>query len=354
MFLEPIKIDDSKVESEEIDYKKFIVDNDYIDKDLDDFVDGNMVMGYTIGVPCFDDYYVAKKFEFYGVTGKKGKGKTTMEMFKHVAHSIANNLVWVVAFQENADWGMKLNYMNYILGDFAKNVRRDNPDLYLKAKKWVNEHFIFLRVETIKEALETTKAIIEKEGIDVHAVLLDPINSFDSGYYNSGNSHQDMVDTTKKILRHANDVCSVYATQHPTMSGQRQEGDVNSFDAEGGAILNKASFTYAYNRNKGESVNRLSIDNVRNRHTGGNETEADNAVTIYWSPTKIHIGNEERGEIEYDVIGNLKRFYNPLDEVFEEKQPETIPVASLEDAFDLTDNDIKPFELPEDPDTMPF
>ena len=75
---------------------------------------------------------------------------------------------------------------------------------------WVDKHFIFLQVETIKEALETTKYLIEEKQIDVHAVFLDPINSFDSGYYNSGNSYQDMVDTSKKILRHSKDVCSVH------------------------------------------------------------------------------------------------------------------------------------------------
>lgn len=320
-------------DDEVVDYSKFIENSKEIDNELNDFVDGKIAHGYKLGIGCFDDYYVAKKFEFYGIVGKKGRGKTTINMAIQIAHSVANNLIWVVAFQENSSWSMKLNYLNYLLCDFAKDVKKKNFPLYQKALDWIDEHFIFLKVETIKEALETTQYLIEDKGIDVHAVFLDPINSFDSGYYNSGNSYQDMVDTSKKILRHSKEICSVHVSQHPTMSGQRQEEDVNSYQAEGGAILNKASFTYAINRDSGSSQNRISIDNVRNLHTGGNETPQDNPVVLHWSPTEIGLGNLLEGVKEKNIIDGLKRFYNPLDEEFEEKQPEIMPTMTPEDAF---------------------
>ena len=336
-----IIINDLPDEDESIDFSRFIEDGGEIDNELNDFVDGNVAQGFTLGISCFDEYYVAKKFEFYGIVGKKGRGKTTINQAIQVAHSVANDLIWVVAFQENSSWSMKLNYMNYLLCDFAKDVKKNDPDLYKRAMDWLDKHFIFLKVETIKEALETTQYLIEEKEIDVHAVFLDPINSFDSGYYNSGNSYQDMVDTSKKILRHSKEVCSVHVSQHPTMSGQRQEEDVNSFQAEGGAILNKASFTYAINRDSGSFVNRISIDNVRNRHTGGNETPHDNPVTLYWSPTKICLGNLAEGVKERNIVQQLKSFHNPLNEqrynVKEdsfEKEPYSIPVVDAKDAFD--------------------
>ncbi len=331
MKIKPIILKDAEEDVQ--DYSKFLVDNKDVNNDLNDFVDGRIEHGYTLGISCFDEYYVAKKFEFYGIVGKKGRGKTTINQAIQVAHSVANGLIWVVAFQENSAWSMKLNYLNYLLCDFAKDVKKNNLPLYKKALKWVEEHFIFLKVETIKEALETTQYLIEEKDIDVHAVFLDPINSFDSGYYNSGNSYQDMVDTSKKILRHSKDVCSVHVSQHPTMSGQRQEEDVNSFQAEGGAILNKASFTYAINRDSGSSNNRISVDNVRNRHTGGNETSADNPVILNWSPTKIGLGNLVEGVKEQNIIDKLKRIYNPLDEDFGEKEPETMPTIDVQEAF---------------------
>ena len=328
-------IPNENTEVEVVDYSKFIVSNREANNDLNDFLDGKIAYGYTLGIPCFDKYFVAKKFEFYGIVGKKGRGKTTINQAIQVAHSVANNLIWVVAFQENSEWSMKLNYMNYLLCDFAKEVKNNNRPLFDKALQWVDKHFIFLKVETIKEALETTKYLINEKQIDVHAVFLDPINSFDSGYYNSGNSYQDMVDTSKKILRHSKDVCSVHVSQHPTMSGQRQEEDVNSFQAEGGAILNKASFTYAINRDSGSSMNRISVDNVRNRHTGGNETSSDNPVLLHWSPTKIGLGTglgvDDTGIQEHNIIHKLKQFYNPLEE--EIKQTEVIPTATPDEAF---------------------
>ena len=331
MKIKPIILKDAEEDVQ--DYSKFLVDNKDVNNDLNDFVDGRIEHGYTLGISCFDEYYVAKKFEFYGIVGKKGRGKTTINQAIQVAHSVANDLIWVVAFQENSAWSMKLNYLNYLLCDFAKDVKKNNYPVYKKALKWVEEHFIFLKVETIKEALETTQYLIEEKDIDVHAVFLDPINSFDSGYYNSGNSYQDMVDTSKKILRHSKDVCSVHVSQHPTMSGQRQEEDVNSFQAEGGAILNKASFTYAINRDSGSSNNRISVDNVRNRHTGGNETSADNPVILNWSPTKIGLGNLIEGVKEENIIDKLKRIYNPLNEDFGEKEPETLPTIGVQEAF---------------------
>ena len=331
MKIKPIILKDAEEDVQ--DYSKFLVDNKDVNNDLNDFVDGRIEHGYTLGISCFDEYYVAKKFEFYGIVGKKGRGKTTINQAIQVAHSVANDLIWVVAFQENSAWSMKLNYLNYLLCDFAKDVKKNNYPVYKKALKWVEEHFIFLKVETIKEALETTQYLIEEKDIDVHAVFLDPINSFDSGYYNSGNSYQDMVDTSKKILRHSKDVCSVHVSQHPTMSGQRQEEDVNSFQAEGGAILNKASFTYAINRDSGSSNNRISVDNVRNRHTGGNETSADNPVILNWSPTKIGLGNLIEGVKEQNIIHELKKIYNPLNEDFGEKEPETLPTIDVQEAF---------------------
>ncbi len=331
MKIKPIILKDAEEDVQ--DYSKFLVDNKDVNNDLNDFVDGRIEHGYTLGISCFDEYYVAKKFEFYGIVGKKGRGKTTINQAIQVAHSVANDLIWVVAFQENSAWSMKLNYLNYLLCDFAKDVKKNNLPLYKKALKWVEEHFIFLKVETIKEALETTQYLIEEKDIDVHAVFLDPINSFDSGYYNSGNSYRDMVDTSKKILRHSKDVCSVHVSQHPTMSGQRQEEDVNSFQAEGGAILNKASFTYAINRDSGSSNNRISVDNVRNRHTGGNETSADNPVILNWSPTKIGLGNLIEGVKEQNIIHELKKIYNPLNEDFGEKEPETLPTIDVQEAF---------------------
>jgi len=143
-----IIINDLPDEDESIDFSRFIEDGGEIDNELNDFVDGNVAQGFTLGISCFDEYYVAKKFEFYGIVGKKGRGKTTINQAIQVAHSVANDLIWVVAFQENSSWSMKLNYMNYLLCDFAKDVKKNDPDLYKRAMDWLDKHFIFLKIES--------------------------------------------------------------------------------------------------------------------------------------------------------------------------------------------------------------
>lgn len=328
-------------ENEEFDYKKHIVKPEEIDKELDDFITGKIPQGFKIGKPILDDYFVCKKNEFYILTGKKGMGKTTVNQALQVMFSIVNNLVWVVAFQENSHWSMKMNYMNYLLGDYARDIKKANPVLFEKASKWVDEHFIFINVEDIKTATEVVKGLI-KDGTDVHALLLDPINSFRNGWQDTGNGYTDGVVAGMNLLNFSKKYCSVHISQHPTMSGQRQDGAVTSYQAEGGWYLNKASFTYVIHRQKGSNENELIVENVRNKHTGGSETEAENPVVLYWYPTKIDIGNRQQPhEIEYDVIGKLVNFYNPLN--VEQKE---IKNVSPNDAFGLNneeDNDGIPF-----------
>jgi hypothetical protein len=90
------------------------------------------------------------------------------------------------------------------------------------------------------------------------------------------------------------------------------------YSGEGGWYLNKASYTYYINR-RGKNENEFSVDNVRNKQTGGNTTDIENPVVIYWHPTKIDIGYR-MGDTELDVIGQVKRKYNPLNETFKPKK----------------------------------
>ncbi|MBS9774740.1 MAG: hypothetical protein KGV59_06250 [Tenacibaculum sp.] len=324
---------------QEFDYRKFIVSNEKINKEVDDFLTGRIQQGFTIGISELDDYFVCKKNEFYILTGKKGMGKTTINQALQVMHSIANNLIWVVAFQENSYWSMRLNYLNYLIGGFAKDCKNNDPELWKKANKWVDEHFIFIDVEDIKTATEVTKKIIDN-GTDVHALLLDPINSFRNGWQDTGNGYADGVVAGMELLKFSQKYCSVHISQHPNMSGQRQDGAVTSYQGEGGWFLNKASFTYVIHRKKGSNENELIVENVRNKHTGGGETEFENPVVLYWHPTRIDIGMRMMSDstIQTDVIGMLRRIHNPLKEEIRELNKE-LPKSSINDAFGV-DNEV--------------
>ena len=105
---------------EDFDYKSFIVNSNEVNTDLEDFITDRIPQGYKSGIAHLDKHFVMKKNEFYILTGKKGQGKTTVNQALQMLYSIPNDLIWVVAFQENSYWAMKLNYMNYILCDYAK------------------------------------------------------------------------------------------------------------------------------------------------------------------------------------------------------------------------------------------
>ncbi len=304
---EPIKINENQEEPKEnVDYSSFIVKPNEINNDLNDYLTGRVPQGFKTGITAIDEHFVCKKNEFYILTGKKGMGKTTVNQALQIMFSVANGLIWVVAFQENSYWSMKLNYMNYLLGEMANDVRKENPVLFQEASDWIDEHFIFINVEDIKTATEVTKSLIES-GKDIHALLLDPINSFKNGWQDSGNGYSDGVVAGMNLLNFSKEFCSVHISQHPNMSGQRQEGAVTSYQAEGGWFLNKASFTYVLHREKGSSDNELIVENVRNRHTGGSETNPDNPIVLVWSPTKISISYKNGDDRQDNPIGYLVR-----------------------------------------------
>ena len=320
---------DDSFESEEFNYKDFIVNSNSINKDLEDFITGKIPQGFKSGVHTLDNHFVSKKNEFYIVTGKKGQGKTTIYQILQLLFSISNDLIWVVAFQENSSWSMKLNLMNLLLGGFAKEVKTSDLRRYKKASDWLDRHFIFIQVEDIKTATEVCKGLISDK-VDVHGLLLDPINSFKNGWQDTGNGYADGVATSLKLLNFSKEVCSVHITQHPNMSGQRQEGAVSSYQAEGGWFLNKAHNTCAIHRESGSSCNELMVEHVRNKHTGGDQTEGDNPIIIEWSPTSISMFMKLTPKLREDnVIQNLVRKYNIL-EIEEKKE---LPYMSPSDAF---------------------
>jgi len=221
-----------------------------------------------------------------------------------------------------------MNYLGYLLGEYPLNVKKENIELYNKASNWIDDHFIFIDVDDIKTGLEVTKKLIQDKN-NIHAVLLDPINSFMNGYADSGNKYADGVTTAIEILNFTKKWCSVHISQHPTMFNQRKKEAITSYDAEGGWFLNKASYTYVIDRERGTNENKLIIENVRNKLTGGKETDIDNAIILEWSPNKINIYYENGTYREDDVIGRLVREFNPLG-----IEIKNIPEIKVEDAFD--------------------
>ena len=342
-------------EKEEFNCDEFIVNNDKIDKDLGDFLSGNFKKGLGIGVSGFDRYLMLKENQLWASTGKKGDGKTTITQINYLMWGICHGVKCVVAYQENDDWHVKFNLISMLLGMDTKDVKRlysEENLLYYKALDWVNRHYIFIDVKTIKEATQVTKSLIDK-GEKIHTLIIDPANSFLSGFSSTGNERTDQTITAIEVLKFAKNVCSVHVSQHPIISKQRDSGKVTSRDAENGVYLNKAHGTYTINREKGTSTNEIAIDNERTTHMGGGQTHPDSPMIMEWRPNGIDLIID--GEKYFDVIQELRRKYNPLNEVNISNQkefdnsklkdePKEIPKPTITEAFDLTQfKDEEPF-----------
>jgi hypothetical protein len=326
----------------EFDYKKHIVNPESINNTVEQYLRGEIQRGFEIGIKCFDEHFVCKEKSLYALTGKKGKGKTTINKIIQLMQSIVNGLVWVVAFQENSDWGNKVEYLQYFLGEHAKDVKEKKPELYKKASDWIDKHFIYLDVETIEDAIKVTEYLV-KDGVKVHALLLDPVNSFEFGYKDTGSTFSDGVYSSKKVLRWCKKNISIYVSQHPTIRAQREKENVTPFDAEFGFWNNKAHFTWCINRENETNENKIEVFNVREKLTGGSPTSIDEPLIIEWFPTKINI--RKGGEVYENVIQYLVRKHNPLNYDYDylPETKEIIPKASIDDAFGLNNEKDMPF-----------
>ena len=330
-FLETINIED---ENNDFDYKKYIDKKEDVKKRLNDYLTGKIKRGYGIKLPLLDSVIVCKSNEMFACVGKKGRGKTTIQQILFLMWAMVHDLVFVLCLQENENALAFKDLLGYLLGDNPKEVLKNNPELHKKAVEWINNHFVFLKdIDDFKQATEVTEGLI-KSGVKVQALFLDPVNTIDSGWYNTGNTWQDDKKTAKKLLKFAKDVCSLFLSQHPTMTAQRSSEDVTSYNAEGGHFLNKSDFTWVINRDNGSNQNRITVDNVRNKYTGGGITHPDSPLILHWFPYTIDI--EHDGEYEKNIIQKIRKRFNPLKENFEDdfsEEKKELPKINALEAF---------------------
>jgi hypothetical protein len=330
---------------EVFDYKEHLININHLKNKSQRYRQGKEPKGYKMGIPIIDDIIVMKPKEMHACTGKKGRGKTTIQQIFFLCWAMANDLTCVLALQEN-EQSLEVNrFLGYCLGENPNDVEKNNPELFKKVESWFYDHFIFIEVDTLKQAVQVVEGLIEN-GKKVDLLFCDPVNSFESGYSDTGNSHKDDKITAMNMLKFTKK-CSLFVSQHPTMSGQRSEEDVNSYSAEGGYFLNKSHFTWAINRDNGSNFNRISVDNVRNSYTGADVTHKDYPLLIEWGKYSINAVYYEKigyaydfgtPKKEYNIIQQIRKKFNPFEEVFTEDLPNFIeqkptPTASYNEAF---------------------
>ena len=326
---------ENKVSYRLIEAEKRVVSSDDINRQTRDFLEGRIELGMKTGIPVLDRHFVFKKNEFYLLTGSKGYGKSTIHQTLLLMGAISNGLKFMTSFKENSDWSMNLNLMNYLVGGWSKDYLKTNPKMYSVMEAWVSKHFMYVDADSIDELTDTAEAYIEDKGVDIFAVLADPINSYTS---KSGKNSYDVgTDNANKLLKFSMKYASVMISQHPNLSAQRTGDLISSTDGQGGQYYSKASMAYVIHREKGSSANELHIENVRTKATGGEQTDPENPIIINWSPTKIGVSYLDGSERIDDVFKYLIDRHKPFGDTSLIKEDGTqvgaFEPSSLEDTF---------------------
>lgn len=285
------------------DVSKYIYSWDKIDQELDDWFSGRVKLGESTGIEKLDHWFKFKRNALYLCTGKLGRGKTTIQQFMFVMASMVNNWKWLIVCMENSKMDFVENLITFVLKENAADVKRCNRKKYDIAHDFVKAHFNFLTtdVDNIDMLLSVAKEYQKVFPFD--AMFIDPINSIQP----KKGSDWDFttgVGAASKILRFREEVASVFVSQHPIMSKQRESGSPSSADGEGGYFANKADFAFVLDRPSGSNETTMKIDKVRNRKSGGNETDQDNPIVIIYKFHTIHfsVPYYVDGMYRYDYI----------------------------------------------------
>lgn len=297
-----------------IDAEKHVVSSAKINRETRDFLEGKTETGMISGIPILDKHFPFKKKEFYLLTGSKGYGKSTIHQALQLVGSISNDLKFMCSFKENSDWTMDLNIMNYLVGGWSSDFLKDNPKKYAAIEAWVNDHFFYVDVDTIEELLSTATAYIEDKGIDLFAVLADPINSY--SIKGTKNSYDIGTNNANDLLRFSMKYATVMISQHPNLSAQRGGDVVSSSDGQGGQYYSKSSMAYVIHRERGTNRNELHIENVRTKATGGDATEPENPIIIEWTPSKINVCYNDGTDRVNDIFKFLIEKHKPFDSYY--------------------------------------
>lgn len=314
------------------DVSKYIYSWDRIDEELDDWFSGRVKLGLGTGIKKLDHWFKFKQNSLYLCTGKLGRGKTTIQQFLFVMAAMVNDWKWLIVCMENSKMDFAENLISFVLKESASDVRKYDRKKYQIARNFVFEHFQFVtgEVDNIDMLLSVAKEYHKTFPFD--AMFIDPINSIQP----KKGSDWDFttgVGAASKILRFREEVASVFVSQHPIMSKQRESGAPSSADGEGGYFANKADFAFVLDRASGSNETTMKIDKVRNRKSGGNETDQDNPIRIIYNFSTIHIN------VPYQLDGAIHYEYIR----------ETLP--DLDYGDNLKKNDFFDEELPEEQNT---
>lgn len=231
----------------------------------DDVLDGALDIlrnGYksaeTCGIEEFDALLKFKRGEITLCTGIGNHGKSTFELFILLNKSVKDGDKWGVFGPESFPAEEFYHDLTEMLVGANCTPTNEHPvpeDVYLKAYKFVKEHFFYVYPKDISPTPEYIKSrflqLIMKHGVD--GILIDPFNQLANDYGKHGRDDkylETLLSDFKKFATINNIFFRLIA--HPKQLKKNMDGSYDApdvFDLAGGAMWNnKMDNIYVYHR----------------------------------------------------------------------------------------------------------
>jgi hypothetical protein len=268
-----------------VNVNDFLVDEDEMDEEIEDFYEDRRVYGRGIGNENFDHYWKYRDNAFYLIVGGKGQGKSLTVMYLLLLDAIRNNKKYVVALFENTPSSGRNILISFYLDKFAKHVYKDKRLVYEEAKKVIGKHFTFINPNkgdnqlTFYDVIAIAKQLNKDK--DYSGLFVDPINAvkLPNGITNE---YRYLVDVGSEAKRFATNEMSIYISAHPNSNKQREGGAPKDISVEGGGTLpNKADVTATlyrdvYGEDEAKYITDLRVTKVRDKELYGGDENLDN------------------------------------------------------------------------------
>lgn len=315
---------------------EYIEDNDVLDEYIDKVMNDTLPMGMKTGILELDEYFRYKLRSFVIINGMDNVGKTTVFLYMALLSSIVNNLKWVILTNENNNGFVKRKLMEFYAGAPLKELSKE---VFLEAKKYIEDHFIFLKNEEIYsyDQLE----VIMQSVVDKHkpfGMFIDPYNSLDRTTDNHHEYDYNVASKMRRFIKKTN--TSIFLNTHVVTEALRRvypkkhefEGHTmppGKADTEGGGkFANKADDFLTFHRMTGHeqlwNVTEIYVRKIKEIETGGKPTLIDRPVRLKMNKNQCGYTlcsyNKQTGELT-EYIDPVNELRNPNNRPFEPINP---------------------------------
>ncbi|KKK83739.1 hypothetical protein LCGC14_2790360, partial [marine sediment metagenome] len=200
--------------------KEVVIPDDFIASkaELDGYVDkvrsGDIEMGLTTGFIEFDKYFRFKLNNFVICNGHDNVGKSVFIWFLAMISARKHGWKWIIYAAENRVGFAFNKLVEFYVG---KPIIELTVEELTEAKKFVHEHFTFLKNEDIysyKQILKMGEELCKKSSYQ--GLFVDPYNSLDvdMGEYNRESTHDYHYKATSEFRLFSKKYCGIWISCH--------------------------------------------------------------------------------------------------------------------------------------------